>query len=192
MADDLVGPATTFTAAVISLALAIFIGLICFVRFLRGKSVAGGLFITTATSTAVFLGTSQFIGVLIPPALAGGMMLGDETAMASGMGLMVLLAQIGLFALWFGFLLFTIKAYVRPVGKIDNYLKKILDGEELGRVRLGKSKQYREIAQTIRELKTRTQDSQDFQKRASHEDKNPVVDVMDDLLLTKSIEIEEI
>jgi len=149
-----------FASAIIALCLAILFGLISFVQFLRRKTVAGGLFLTTAGSTAVFLGASQLIGRLLPPFMAAGVAMGDDPATTGGsFGIMVLLAQVGLFALWFGFLLFTIKAYVRPVGRINKYLQKIKDGEEIGRVRIGKSKQYREIAQTIRELSDKMENS---------------------------------
>ena len=151
--DGALNGATTMIAAIISLCLSILLGIMVFIRFLRGKTVAGGLFLTTAASTAVFLGASQFIGYLVPPVMGAGMALGEDPAVAGGgVSLMIMLAQVGLFALWFGFLLLTIKFYVRPVGKINKYLQKIRDGEKIGRVRLGKSKQYKEIAETLREI----------------------------------------
>ena len=155
--EGTLGNVPLFLAGIVSLCLSIVMGLFCFIRYLRNKTVAGGLFLTTAASTAVFLGASQLIGTLLPPFLAAGIAVGEDPAVAGGgLGLMILLAQIGLFTLWFGFLLFTIKAYVRPVGKINSYLKKIKDGERIGRVRVGKSKQYREIEQTLRELANQT------------------------------------
>jgi len=85
--------------------------------------------------------------------MAAGVVMGDDpAATGGGLGLVMVLAQVGLFAIWFAFLLFTIKAYTRPVGKINKVLQKILDGEKINRVRIGKSKQYREIEKTLAEL----------------------------------------
>jgi len=138
----------TIIAAVISVGLAVFFGLMSFVRFLRSRSIAGGLFLTTALSTGVFLGTSRFMGVLIPPTVFG---FGEEgaAAEAGGFSLLILLAQIGLFAVWFAFLIFTIHAQVSPVKKVDKCIGKILAGDEVKRVRIGKSRQYRELEKKI-------------------------------------------
>lgn len=139
----------TIIAAVISLMLAIFFGLMSFVRFLRSRSIAGGLFLTTALSTGVFLGASRFIGVLIPP-MALGMAAAEEPGVAAGgFSVMILMAQIGLFALWFAFLMFTIHAQVSPVKKVDKCIGKILAGDEIKRIRIGKSKQYKELEKKI-------------------------------------------
>ena len=146
--------ATTLTAAIISLCLTIFFGLLCFIRFLRARSIAGGLFLTTAMSTAAFLGTSQFIGVLIPPTAAA--FTAEPGAVAAGIDVIIILAQIGLFAVWFGFLLFTIHIHVSPIRRVNHYLEQILEGEQVKRIRLGRSRQYREIAQNLRELSART------------------------------------
>ncbi|MCL2755433.1 MAG: hypothetical protein FWE45_00045 [Firmicutes bacterium] len=139
---------TTLIAAIIALCLAIFFGLMSFVRYLRSRTVAGGIFLTTALSTGVFLGASRFIGVLIPPAaFAMAAEPGAETA--GGFSLMVIFAQIGLFAAWFAFLMFTIHAQVSPIKKVDRCIEKILAGDEIKRVRIGKSKQYKELEQKL-------------------------------------------
>ena len=144
--------ATTLTGAVITLCLALFFGLMAFIKFLRNRTVAGGLFLTTALSTGIFLGVSQFIGFLIPPAATMAFAYESGGAGAGGMDLMILLAQIGLFAIWFTFLMFTIKVYVSPVKRVNNYLGKIVDGEKIRRIKVGKSKQYKEIEEKLREL----------------------------------------
>jgi len=148
--ENQMATATTLTSAIIAIMLAIFFGLLCFRNFIRSRSVSGGLFLTTAISTAVFLGASQFVGVMIPPAAAA--FSADPAAANAGIDIIVILAQIGLFALWFGFLLYTIHVMVSPIKKVDHYLSKMIDGEELRRVRIGKSRQYKEIALKLKVL----------------------------------------
>ena len=142
--------ATMLTAAIIALCLAIFFGLLGFIRFLRSRSVSGGLFITTALSTAVFLGASRLVGMLLAPvALArnieGGGNVGPE-------GIIVILAQVGLFAIWFAFLMFTIHVQVSPIKRVNHYLERILEGQEVRRPRIGKSRQFRELQNNLKEV----------------------------------------
>jgi len=142
-----------FVIAGVATALSILFGMIVFIRFIRTRSITGGLFLVTCISSAVFLGTSQIIPVLVPEAAIA---MGAEAGAGGGTGgfaLMIALAQIGLFALWFGFLLLTTFLYIQPVKKIDKYLQKIIDGDDKPkRVRIGKSKQYREIEKKIAEI----------------------------------------
>ncbi|MCL2851153.1 MAG: hypothetical protein FWE01_02205 [Firmicutes bacterium] len=146
-------------AAIISLCLAIFFGVLCFLRWIRGKSVSGGLFLTTAISTAVFLGTSHFLGALLPPAIgAFGI---DPAAEQAGSGIVFIIAQIGLFAMWFAFLLLTIWVYVRPIKRVDKYLGQILEGEQVKKVRVGKSKQYKEIEIKLKQIASKVSNDDD-------------------------------
>ena len=148
-----VNKATTLIAAIISLCLAIFFGCLGFIRFLRGRSIAGGIFLTTALSTATFLGASRLVAAFMPTGGAvAAFASNDPAATGAGFSIVVLLAQLGLFAVWFAFLLFAIKVQVSPIKKVDKYLSQIIAGEEIKhRIRIGKSKQYKEL-----ELKLRT------------------------------------
>jgi len=134
--------------AIIAIAMAIMFGVFVFVRFIRTRSIAGGLFLSVAISTAVLFGTSQAIDAIIPAAAFGS---NAETSNA-GFATVTGLAQVGLFALWFFFLLVTIYAQVSPVKKIDKALSKIIDGEGVKHVRIGKSKQYRCISEKLETL----------------------------------------
>jgi len=148
--------ALLLVSAIITLCLALFFGGICFVRWLRRKSVSGGLFLTTALSTAVFLGTSHFLGALLPPMAAAFAI--DPAATGAGLGVVLIIAQIGLFAMWFGFLMLTIYVYVSPIKRVDKYLDRILDGERVRKVRIGKSKQYKSIECKLKQLSERVRD----------------------------------
>jgi hypothetical protein len=134
---------TNLVAAIIATLVSLLLGIICFVRFIRSRSIAGGLFMTTAISTGVFLGASQIIAAAVP-ANATVLSAGSE-ASGSGITTIVGLAQIGLFALWFLFLLLTIYVMVSPIKKIDKALQRILDGEDMHKVNIGKAKQFRDI-----------------------------------------------
>jgi len=138
---------STYLAAMIAVLLAIMFGLFVFVRFIRSRSIAGGLFLTTAISTAVFLGGSQMVGAIIPPTAAA--ITNNPEAVNNTYTAVIGLAQVGLFALWFLFLLLTIYTQVHPVKKIDRVLAKIVEGEEVKRVDIGKSKQYKIISEKL-------------------------------------------
>jgi len=132
---------------ILALCLAIFFAIICFIRFIRSRSIAGGLFLTTTFSTAIFLGASQLLPVLIPTTASAFSNSPEFTN--NSLQLIVGLAQIGLFAIWFVFLLSTIYMHVSPVRKIDRYLQKIVDGEHVRKIRIGKAKQYRGIEEKL-------------------------------------------
>ena len=155
----------SFMAAIIAISLAVMFGLFCFVRFLRTRSIAGGLFLTVAISTAVFMGASQTVEAIIPPTAAA--FSGNAEAVGNGYAAIIGLAQVGLFTLWFLFLLFAIYAQVSPVKKIDKTLSKIIDGEGVRHVHIGKSRQYRCIAEKLETLSadTRARHEQDQLRR---------------------------
>jgi len=138
---------SSYFAAIISILLAIMFGLFAFVRFIRSRSIAGGLFLTTSISTGVFLGSSQIVAAIIPPTAAA--ITNNPDAVNTGYSAIVGLAQIGLFALWFLLLLLTIYTQVSPVKKIDKILAKICDNEEVRKVRVGKSRQYKTISERL-------------------------------------------
>jgi len=137
-------------AAIMSVALSIFFALLVFVRFLRARSITGGLFLTTCISTGVFLGTSQLIPIIVPPTAAAFTAAPD--AVNGGFQFLIVLAQIGLYAMWFGFLLFTIYLYVKPVKRIDKYLTKIVEGDRVKRVRVGHARQYKSIEEKLKAI----------------------------------------
>lgn len=157
------GVNTSFLAAIIASALSVMFGLFCFVRFIRNRSIVGGLFLTVSISTVVFLGTSQAIELIIPPTAAA--FSSNADAASAGFTAIIGLAQVGLFTLWFMFLLLTIYTQVSPVKKIDKTLSKIIDGGDVKRVRIGKSKQYRCISEKLEAL------SADVRKRNEREEK---------------------
>lgn len=131
--------------------MSIMFGMMCFIRFIRSRSITGGLFLTTSIATAAFLIVSQMLPVFIPPT-AAAFAIDPLDAGNNGLQLMIVLAQIGLFALWFGFLLFTIFLYVQPVKRIDKYLTQVLRGEDIGRVKIGNARQYKALEVKIREI----------------------------------------
>ena len=142
--------ATSLIGAIIASLLSIFFGLLCFRRFLRKKSVAGGLFLTMSISTACFMLTSRFLRVLLPPAI---MAIGQEPGAAvAGEGVVLMLAQIGLFALWFSIILYTVYIHVKPVRRIERYLDRISSGEKIKHVNIGKSQQYRQIEEKLQQI----------------------------------------
>lgn len=140
----------SFLAAIIAISLSIMFGLFCFVRFIRNRSIVGGLFLSVAISTAIFMGTSQAVEVIIPPTASA--FSSNMEATNAGFSTLVSLAQVGLFAIWFFFLLLTIYTQVSPVKKIDKALSKIIDGGDIKRVRIGKSRQYRTISEKLEAL----------------------------------------
>lgn len=148
---------------IIAVMLSILFAVLSFIRFINNRSITGGLFLTIMISTAVFLGTSQLIGSMIPVA-AGGF---EDVGHMEGHGALVGLAQIGLFALWFFLLLLVVYMKVRPIRKIDYVLSQICDGKEVRKVRLGKSRQYRILAEKLELLANEhnTSIAQEKQKR---------------------------
>ena len=139
-----------FIIAIVSVLMAAFFALIVFIRFIRSRSITGGLFLTTCISTGVFLGTSQVIPIVVPPTAAAFTSNPDVTN--NGFQLLVALAQVGLFAIWFAFLLFTIYLYVQPVKRIDKYLGKIMEGDDIKKVKIGSASQYKVIEEKIKFL----------------------------------------
>jgi len=146
--------AVTLVLGISAACFSVFFALLCFVRFIRSRSITGGLFLTTCISTGVFLGTSQFLPLIVPPTAAAFTAAPDMTA--NGLQLMIVLAQIGLFAVWFAFLLFTIFLYVQPVKRIDKYLLKIIEGEEFKKVKIGNARQYKAIEDKIRHIRDKS------------------------------------
>jgi hypothetical protein len=155
----------TLLSAVIAIGLSVMFGLFCFIRFIRNRSIAGGLFITVIVSTAVFFGASQVIETAIPPAAAA--FTGNTTATGGGLAAITGLAQVGLFTLWFLFLLLAIYMQISPVKKIDKTLTKIIDGNGVNRVKIGKSRQYRSIAEKLEAISTatRTRNQRELEQR---------------------------
>lgn len=146
--------------AVTSIAMATMFAFFCFIRFIRARSIVGGLFLTTCISTGVFLVTSQAIPAMLPRGVAAFSNAPEYSG--TNMDLLVVLSQIGLFALWFAFLLFTIFLYVRPVKKIDKYLLKIINGDKIKRVKIGHARQYKAIEEKIRKISTDASEHRDF------------------------------
>ena len=141
---------TDLVIIITSICMAVFFAIIVFVRFIRSRSITGGLFLTTCISTGVFLGTSQLIPIIIPPTAAAFSASPDVTN--NGLSMIITLAQIGLFAIWFVFLLFTIYLYVQPVKRIDKYLGKIVEGEKIKKVKIGAARQYKSIEEKLLRL----------------------------------------
>ena len=147
------------TTGVIAACLSVFFGIMCFIRFIRSRSITGGLFLTTCISTAVFLGTSQIIPIIVPPTASA--FTANPEVTNNGFQLLIALAQIGLFALWFAFLLFTIYLHVKPVRRIDKYLTKIVEGDEIKKVKIGHARQYKVIEEKIQHISRMSNGSQE-------------------------------
>lgn len=133
--------------------LALIFLLVGLTRFLRNRSIVSGLFISTTAVTVIYFLSNRFVGTAIPLAYAGVSAATVETASSNpGVFTPVVLAQIGLFALWFLMLLFIIYVYVRPIKKIDYLLSQIIAAKEIKKLRLGKSAQYQKIADKLQIL----------------------------------------
>jgi len=162
--EEIVGGVSNIAVAIGAICLSIFFATIVFIRFVRSRSITGGLFLTTCISSGVFLGTAQLIPLIVPPtaaAFGGGVGIEDNSFQ-----LLLILAQIGLFSLWFGFLLFNIFLYVRPIKKVDKYISKIIEGEEFQKVKIGHARQYKVLEEKIKFL-SKNRDSrgqEDFAK----------------------------
>jgi uncharacterized membrane protein YhdT len=139
---------------IICTVLAVLFGTIAFIRFLRSRSIVTGLFITTTTATLVYSIASRAVrfrtaavSPTAPVTLANTSAAAGNTFFSS-----ITLAQVGLFAVWFLFILFTIYVYIRPIRRIDSLLTQILDGQEIRKPRVGKSVQYKKIENKLKIL----------------------------------------
>lgn len=138
-------------------ALAVILLLVTLTRFLRNRSITSGLFITTTAITGLYFVGSRFVDTALPLMITNAAVAdsanGNATAMANnGFFSPVIFAQIGLFALWFLLVLFIIYVYVRPIKKIDLLLSQIIDAKEIKKLRLGKGRQYQNIAAKLQVL----------------------------------------
>ena len=132
--------------------------LMALTRFLRNRSIVSGLFLSTTAVTVIYFVGNQFVGSWLPmmgwsnatvaPAEAGAV----TTTTNPGWFTPLIFAQIGLFVLWFLLILFIIYVYVRPIKKIDLLLGQIIDAQQIKKLRLGKGKQYRNIAAKLQIL----------------------------------------
>jgi sensor histidine kinase YesM len=150
------GGATTvpLVGGIICTVIALLFGTMSFIRFLRSRSIAAGLFITTTVGTLAYSIASRVISFRGGNGVSGGAATYNATVMPFGSTAngatgtfwgQITLAQVGLFALWFLFILFTIYIYIRPIRKIDHLLTQILEGREVRKLRVGKSVQYKNI-----------------------------------------------
>lgn len=136
-----------------SAAFAVLMLLITLTRFLRNRSIVSGLFIATTAVTVLYFVGARFISTAIPLFYVNAAADGAEGSAAStGFFTPVLFAQIGLFAVWFLLVLFIIYVYVRPIKKIDYLLSQIISDEEIKKFKLGKGKQYQQIAAKLQIL----------------------------------------
>jgi len=151
---------TNLIIEITAICMAVFFAIIVFIRFIRSRSITGGLFLTTCISTGVFLGTSQLVPIIVPPTASAFSAAPDVTN--NGLSMIIMLAQIGLFAIWFLFLLFTIFLYVQPVKRIDKYLAKIVEGEKIKKVKIGAARQYKSIEEKIAILAEKDKSASDI------------------------------
>ncbi len=122
-------------------------------RFLRNRSIASGLLITTTAATALYFIGNRFVEIAIPRATASLAVAGVDGAVNSnGWFTPLFFAQIGLFTLWFLVILLIISIYVRPIKRIDNLLGQIIDAKQIKKMKLGKGRQYQAIAQKLQIL----------------------------------------
>lgn len=126
--------------------------LITLTRFLRNRSIASGLLITTTAATAVYFVANRFIETAVPRVAGNLTVAGVAATETNNWFTPLFFAQIGLFALWFLIILFIIYVYVRPIKRIDQLLGQIIDAKEIKKLKLGKSRQYEAIASKLRIL----------------------------------------
>ena len=122
--------------------------MITLTRFLRNRSIASGLLISTTAATAIYFVANRFVGTALPRAMASLSIASVDgiTANNNGWFTPLFFAQIGLFAVWFLLILFIIYVYVRPIKRIDYLLSQIIDAKEIKKMKLGKGRQYQAIA----------------------------------------------
>jgi signal transduction histidine kinase len=122
-------------------------------RFLRNRSIASGLLMTTTAATALYFVANRFISTAVPRAAANLSVASVNGAVnANGWFTPLFFAQIGLFALWFLIILFIIGVYVRPIKRIDHLLGQIIDAKQIKKMKLGKGRQYQAIADKLQIL----------------------------------------
>jgi sensor histidine kinase YesM len=150
--------AVPLVGGIICTAVALLFGAISLIRFLRSRSIATGLFITTTVATLVYSIASRMTVFRGNSAAAPYNAVTPLAATSTGTGTngnfwgQITLVQIGLFAVWFLFILFTIYIYIRPIRKIDFLLTQILEGREVRKPRVGKSVQYKNIECKLKAL----------------------------------------
>lgn len=135
--------------------LALLFFMITLTRFLRNRSIASGLLITTTAATAVYFVANRFIGLAVPRAMTALAVAGVNTSAVENSNSWftpLFFAQIGLFALWFLLILFIINVYVRPIKRIDYLLSQIIDAKQIKKMKLGKGRQYEAIAAKLQIL----------------------------------------
>jgi hypothetical protein len=142
------------TGGIICLALSLIFGAICLIRFLRRRSIAGGLFLTTTVATLVYSIASRMLTAGTVANASAPVSAYSTAANGAAEGWLgnITLAHLGLFAVWFLFILFTIYVYVRPIRKIEYLLTQILAGAEIKKMHVGKSVQYKTIEDKLRLL----------------------------------------
>jgi hypothetical protein len=150
-----------FIGFIVSASIAVLTGLFALIRFMRKRSLVGGLFMTTTIATLCYFIASKLLAqpaaATIPynTALANPYTNGVNTLSGSTTTPLfgtITLAQIGLFTLWFLFILFSIYVYVRPIRKIDKLLNQIIEGQEIKKLRVGKNEQYKTIEDKLKTL----------------------------------------
>lgn len=134
---------------IICVAIALIFGILSFVRFLRKRSIVAGLFLTTTVSTLIYSIASRWAAESAAVPYAGA---ATPYAGTMNTALPITLAQVGLFAIWFLFILFTIYIYIRPIRRIDALLTQIIEGKEIKKLRVGKLVQYKIIEDKLRKL----------------------------------------
>ncbi|MCQ2381765.1 MAG: hypothetical protein MJ054_00490 [Clostridia bacterium] len=123
------------------------------IRFLRNRSIASGLLITTTAATALYFVGNRFVSTAIPRAMSNLSIAGiNGIENTNSWFTPVFFAQIGLFALWFLTILFIIYVYVRPIKRIDQLLGQIIDAKQIKKMKLGKGRQYKSIANKLQIL----------------------------------------
>jgi len=132
--------------------LALIFFLIGLTRFLRNRSITGGLLITTTSATVIYFVANRFVGSALPRTMGNLTIAGVETTTSNTWFTPLFFAQIGLFALWFLLILFIIYVYVRPIKRIDYLLGQIIDAKEIKKMKLGKGRQYQAIADKLQIL----------------------------------------
>jgi hypothetical protein len=151
------GGSTTvpLVGGIICTIIAVLFGTISFIRFLRKRSIVTGLFITTTVATLTYSIASRAFATrtaTVTPYTAGVTPLSGGNGANTTIFGAITLAQVGLFALWFLFILFTIYIYIRPIRRIDYLLTQILEGREVRKLRVGKSTQYKKIEDKLKVL----------------------------------------
>jgi len=145
--------------AIVFLALGAMFIVITFLRFIRSRTLLGGIITSAVITSGLFFVSMKLLYTM--PAIGGvggaagniagqgGSAYGARYTFNLGANFTINLAHIGLFAIFLAFLAMLIYFQTRPIARIQKALESIVDGRSCQTFRIGKSKQFQKIEQEL-------------------------------------------